>query len=48
MFYPTQEMKSNVGTGVGLPMGIGLRAKEQGPKVYQSSVYEVSPKGKKR
>ena len=50
MSYPTQEVKSKAGTGVGSPKGTDLRAKEQGPKVkvYQSSIYEASPKGKKR
>ena len=33
MSYPTQEENSKMGTGVGLPTGTGLRAKEQGPKV---------------
>ena len=34
--------------GVGLPSGMGIREKEWGPnvKVYQSSIYEASPKGK--
>ena len=33
MSYPTQEAKSNAGTGVGLPSGTGLRPKEWEPKV---------------
>ena len=49
-FYLTQEVKSKVGTGVGAPNRTGLRVNEWGPKekVYQSSINEVSPKGKKR
>ena len=33
MSYPTQEVKSNVGTGVGSPSGTGLRPKEWRSKV---------------
>ena len=47
--YLTQEAKRRSRTGVGLPSGTGWREKERGPrvKVYWSSIYEVSPKGKK-
>ena len=41
-------MKRRVGMGVGLPSGMSAREKEQGPnvKVYWSSIYKASPKGK--
>ena len=47
--YPTQEVKRRSGTGVELPSGTGWREEEWEPRVkmYRSSIYEVSPKGKK-
>ena len=39
--YPTQEVKSSKGTGVGASRGKGVREKDWGPreKTYQSSRY---------